>query len=82
MARSVGILKEDSVNPDLQVQHGDYTDMFVSVLGEADPNLRFQIDDVTQFEYPDDLDDCDGYLITGSRHSVYESNESIGRIRC
>ena len=63
MARSLGILKADSVNPDLQVQHGDYTDMFVSVLGEADPDLRFHIYDVTQFEYPDDLDDCDGYLI-------------------
>ena len=80
MARSLGILKADSVNPDLQVQHGDYTDMFVSVLGEADPDLRFHIYDVTQFEYPDDLDDCDGYLITGSRHSVYEPIEWITRL--
>ena len=54
--------------------------MFVSVLGEADPDLRFQIYDVTQFEYPDDLDDCDGYLITGSRHSVYEPIEWITRL--
>ena len=76
MARSLGILKADFVNPDLQVQHGDYTDMFVS-LGEADPDLRFHIYDVTHLEYPDDLDDCDGYLITGSRHSVYEPIEEI-----
>jgi GMP synthase-like glutamine amidotransferase len=80
MVRLLGILKADSVNPDLQVQHGDYTVMFVSVLGEADPALRFQIYDVTQFEYPDDLDDCDGYLITGSRHSVYEPIEWITRL--
>jgi GMP synthase (glutamine-hydrolysing) len=79
-ARVLGILKADSVNPDLQIAHGDYTDMFQAIFRAADPTLTFNIYDVLAFQYPDDIDECDGYLITGSRHSVYEPLPWIQRL--
>jgi len=78
--RVLGILKADSVNPDLQVTHGDYTDMFQSIFRVADPTLTFNIYDVLASQYPDNIDECDGYLITGSRHSVYEPLPWIQRL--
>ncbi len=67
----IGILKADSVLPHL-VRFGQYTDMFPDILGHADPDLTFATYDVERGEYPDSIEACDGYLITGSRHSVYD----------
>lgn len=67
----IGILKADSVLPNL-ARFGQYTDMFPEILGRADTNLSFASYDVEQGEYPADIDECHGYLITGSRHSVYD----------
>ncbi len=67
----IGILKADSVLPHL-TRFGQYTEMFPEVLGQADPALTFAAYDVEHGQYPDAVDECDGYLITGSRHSVYD----------
>ena len=67
----IGILKADSVLPELN-HFGEYTDMFPAALGAADPGLSFAGFDVEHGEYPPAPDACDGYLITGSRHSVYD----------
>jgi len=67
----IGILKADSVLPNL-AQFGQYTDMFPEILGRADAGLSFASYDVEQGEYPAEIDECHGYLITGSRHSVYD----------
>ena len=39
-ARVLGILKADSVNPDLQLAHGDYTDMFQAIFRAAEARIR------------------------------------------
>ncbi|MDG2304918.1 MAG: GMP synthase [Candidatus Binatia bacterium] len=67
----IGILKADTVLPQLS-HFGQYTEMFPQIIGPADPGLEFRSFDVEHDEYPDAIDDCDGYLITGSRHSVYD----------
>lgn len=68
----IGILKADSVLPSLSPRFGEYTDMFPDLLRQADPDLKFAPFDVEREQYPDAIEDCDGYLITGSRHSVYD----------
>ena len=67
----IGILKADSVLPSLS-HFGQYTDMFPDILRRADSGLEFAAYDVEAGAYPDAPDACDGYLITGSRHSVYD----------
>lgn len=67
----LGILKVDSVRDEFQSTFGDYPDMFESLLRAADPLVRISVFDVQQGTLPP-VDECDGYLITGSRDSVYD----------
>ena len=74
----IGILKTDSVRDEFRARHGDYPAMFRALLigariGELDGRpLQFRDYDVQHGEYPDAPGDCDGYVITGSRDSVYD----------
>lgn len=74
----IGILQADSVLESFQPRHGDYPDMFRRLL--SDPLARpgnmpaapaFLDIDVQAGVYPPAVD-CDAYVITGSRHSVYD----------
>ena len=72
----LGILKADSVMPEMLAQLGDYPDMLEALLGRAakqlDIALSFTTYDVEQGQYPARVDECAGYVITGSRKSVYD----------
>jgi len=67
----LGILKVDSVRDEFIGAHGDYPDMFERLLLDADPSVRISVYDVQAGVIPEPSD-CDGYLITGSRDSVYD----------
>lgn len=78
----VGILKADSVLEQFQPVHGDYPEMFVKRLSEnAETPLSFQTYDVEHGEYPEDIDECDGYVITGSKKSVYDDEPWIAQLQ-
>ena len=66
----VGILITDAVRDELIGQYGDYPDMFENLLLGADQSLDIVRFDVQQ-AVPD-IVDCGGYIITGSRYSVYD----------
>ena len=70
---TIGILLTDHVLDDLQIVHGDQNDFYDKIFSEADPNVNLKIYDVTVDEYPREIDECDGYLITGSKLSVYDN---------
>ena len=78
-ALHIGILRTDSVLDEFQPAHGDYPGMFQRLLGEhglvaEGPDaltLEFSTYDAQQGEFPPPRT-CDAYLITGSRHSVYD----------
>lgn len=75
----LGILQTDAVRDDFQSEFGDYPGMFHGILSqgaETEP-LEFTNYDVRCEEYPERLADCDGYLITGSRDSVYDDAQWI-----
>lgn len=76
----LGILKADAVLPHLATRFGEYPDMFQRVLSAADPSLTYQTYDVEHGSLPASLDECDGWLITGSRRSVYEQVPWIERL--
>lgn len=76
----IGILKTDAVRPEWVPDFGEYPDMFTALLAKADPNLEFAVYDVEEGEYPDDIDEVDAYLITGSKSSVYEEKAWIARL--
>lgn len=74
----IGILSTDCVREELRHQYGDYPDMFEAVFKRVDANLKFSTFDA-QCALPD-VDVCDAYLITGSRHSVYDDLPWIPRL--
>ena len=66
----IGILQTGISPEPLRNTFGDYPDMFAGLL--AGHGLSFKSYHVEAMEFPDTVHDCDGWLITGSRHGVYE----------
>lgn len=65
----IGIL-QTGYAPDALRDKGDYPDMFQHLLDGH--GFRFRTFRVVDMEFPASPRDCDGWLITGSRHGVYE----------
>lgn len=68
----IGILKVDSVHEELSAEHNDYDQMFAALFGEVRPTWSMRVYDVLKLELPQELEECDGFLITGSQYSTYE----------
>ena len=71
----IGVLQADSVLPQFQPAHGNYPEMFEQLLTR--PGVEVRHYNVVEGRYPDSLDDCDAYLITGSKMSVYDDDPWI-----
>ena len=77
----IGILKADSVRDEFQSEFGDYQGMFQRVLDSVGNGaLEYRTYDVLAGDYPESIDECDGYVITGSRESVYDEQDWIRRL--
>ncbi len=71
----IGILQTGLVPDGLSPAMGDYPDMFVRLL--AGHGFSFAAYRVVEGQFPADVTTCDGWLITGSRHGVYEDHAFI-----
>jgi len=76
----IGILQCDPVKEEFRTDYGNYPDMFHSLFAQVDQDLSFETYDVENQFYPKQMDDCDAYLITGSRYSVYDEELWIRRL--
>ncbi|WP_316015817.1 type 1 glutamine amidotransferase [Roseobacter sp. HKCCA0434] len=68
----IGILETGEVLGKLGEDHGPYPPMFEALLGGADGDLKFETIRVVASEMPESPEQCDGWLVTGSRHGVYD----------
>lgn len=68
----LGILETGDVAEPLRTRYGDYPAMFTRLLAPVDPGLAFSTVHVTAGEMPGDPRDADAWLVTGSRHGVYD----------
>jgi GMP synthase-like glutamine amidotransferase len=71
----IGLLECDHVDERYASIGGDYADMFERLLPTVDL-VRY---DAINGELPEKPDECDGWVVTGSRHSVYEDIDWIRR---
>ena len=71
----IGILQTGLAPDSLVDSSGDYPDMFARLLAGHD--FSFRTYRVVENEFPASVTDCDGWLITGSRHGVYEDHPWI-----
>ncbi len=68
----IGILETGLLNDKLSSSFPTYPAMFESLLNRAGQAFSYRSYSVIQGEMPNSVNDCDGWLITGSRHGVYE----------
>jgi len=77
----LGILNADELSPEIVSTYGDYSDMFIQLFKKIDSSFTFSSYQVTQQRYPENIDECDAYLITGSKASAYEDEAWIARLK-
>ncbi len=78
---SIGILLADTVDEPLRLRFGDYSTMFAALFAKGGlDQVSFGSYDVWNEQYPHDVDECDAYVISGSRKSCYESDDWIRRL--
>ncbi len=70
----IGIFETGRPPADLDRQFGDYPAMFARLLGEPFATVVY---DVRNGELPASVEACDGWLVTGSAHGVYEDHSWI-----
>ena len=73
----IGILRTDSVRQEWVPTYGEYPDMFERLLLAEDDALTFTTWNVEAGELPDSVEAADGFLITGSKSSVYDDKDWI-----
>lgn len=71
----IGILQTGLAPEALAPTMGDYPDMFARLLDGH--GFTFRTYKVVEGEFPASVTECDGWLITGSRHGVYEDHPWI-----
>ncbi|MGB3210685.1 MAG: hypothetical protein WBB19_08285 [Desulforhopalus sp.] len=83
MTLRVAILQCDDVLEKFQPQFGHYPDMIrqmFALVDQVDGSFEFKIFDCRQGHYPDDIDDHDVYVTTGSKASVYDNERWIQQL--
>lgn len=71
----IGILQAGHAAPAMLDTVGDYTKMYSDMLAGHD--FTFQTWSVVDMEFPESVDDADGWLISGSKHGAYEDHPFI-----
>lgn len=71
-AMKIGILETGEVHEALIEKHGDYPSMFVKLLQKKSPDTTFFIVRVCDGDPLGNPEAADGWIVTGSRHGVYD----------
>ena len=68
----IGILLVGRASEDLINQYGTYAEMLVALINSEEKIFEFKTFNILDDEFPEDHLECDGWIITGSPHGVYE----------
>ncbi|GGM77826.1 GMP synthase [Dyadobacter beijingensis] len=77
----VGLLECDHVREELLPIAGDYREMFPALFAQVAPDWEFTFYDVCNGHFPASVDECEVYLCTGSKFSVYDDEPWIGHLK-
>ena len=66
----LGLLQCDDISGDLQKQQGNYPEMFETLLRQRLPDMEYHVYRVLDGVLPERPEECDVYLITGSKFGV------------
>jgi GMP synthase-like glutamine amidotransferase len=68
----IGILETGRVNETLIPRYGEYAPMFEAWLRRADQGLSYRAYATVDGDIPASPAECDAWLVTGSKHGVYD----------
>ena len=68
----IGILQTGKAPPNLVDEYGTYAEMFIRLLQATSYDFKFEIFEVCDDEFPATINECDGWIVTGSKHGAYE----------
>ena len=68
----IGILAAGTTPEELTAQYDTYAGMMMGLLDRSGSDFSYQVYDVRDGDFPQSIDECDGWGITGSKFSVYE----------
>lgn len=71
----IGILQTGMVREELAGKYGEHPDMFKTLLDGHD--FEFETFPVVKNIFPNSIDLCQGWLLTGSKHGAYEDHPWI-----
>jgi GMP synthase-like glutamine amidotransferase len=75
MTTKIGIVQTGHIGGSLGETYGEYPQMFQNLLASA--SFEYIIYDIVNGVFPNSPADCDGWVITGSKHGVYEDHDWI-----
>jgi len=71
----------DTLALQLSAQHGEYSDMIISLLDAVGAGFRYTVLDAEKETLPREPSDYDGFVITGSKMSVYDDVDWINNLK-
>lgn len=77
----IGLLECDHVRAELVHIAGDYRQMFPALFEKVAPNWEFEFFDVCNGHFPESVTQCDAYICTGSKSSVYDVDAWIMQLK-
>ncbi|MFQ5623060.1 MAG: type 1 glutamine amidotransferase [Paracoccaceae bacterium] len=77
----VGIIEAGEIPPHLRAKYGDYTALYARFLHAAAPDLKCRTYRAFGDELPGSPGEADAWLISGSRHGVYDPLPWIPKLR-
>jgi GMP synthase-like glutamine amidotransferase len=77
----IGVLAAGITPDELLEQHGSYADMVVNLLKTTEQDFQFEIFDVRLDDFPSDLNEFDGWAITGSKNNVSENLPWMSKLK-
>jgi GMP synthase-like glutamine amidotransferase len=77
----LGLLQCDDVTEALRPQFGTYPDMFSRLLLGIAPDIQLITYNALNGELPQNINECDGYITTGSQFSVNDNDHWIEELQ-
>jgi len=73
----IGILLVGRASEDLVDEYGTYAEMLIALINTEEQVFEFKTFNILDDEFPKDHLECDGWIVTGSPHGVYEEHSWI-----
>lgn len=77
----IGILATGITPDELLNQYGSYADMFVQLFDKAQRQFTYELFDVRDGIFPESAEQCEGWIITGSKSNVDENRDWMQRLK-